>query len=219
MRLRGMGESLAALLYPEDVVCFACNYPARADAYGLCSACAADICTPGDLPASEGISGYAAGLVYDETVRGAIHRFKFADARYIARHLVRFMQLPLEWKVDGVVPVPLHKARLSERGYNQSALLAQLIAKREGLPLEEQLLSRVRATQPQSRLNKLERAENVRSAFQAAPAAMGRTLLVIDDVRTTGNTLSACAHALIAVGAKRVYAMSACVALYGDVDA
>jgi ComF family protein len=123
-------------------------------------------------------------------------------------------QLP----VDVVIPIPLHLHRERERGYNQSALLARHLGGRFGWPLAEEALRRVKATQQQAMLGFAERHDNVRGAFAAdAGAVAGRRVLLIDDVCTSGATLTAAADALWEAGATAVSAYCATRAA-GDVD-
>ena len=110
---------------------------------------------------------------------------------------------------DVVVPVPLHTARLRERGSNQAALLAREMARRVGLVVEEQTLVRWRVTAPQVELDARQRKENVRDAFRCSGDALaGKQVLLIDDVYTTGATLEACAVALYEGGARDVRALT-----------
>ena len=94
--------------------------------------------------------------------------------------------------------------------YNQSALLAEALSERIGVPVCEELIRRTRNTKTQTSLNARRRAQNLRGAFAASPEAKGMRLLLIDDVRTTGATLSECARALREAGAAAVYACAAC---------
>jgi ComF family protein len=108
-----------------------------------------------------------------------------------------------------IVPVPLHTSRLRERGYNQSQLLGEHVAALTGIGCIPAALQRIRATQSQVTMTAQERLTNVRDAFTANPSsAAGRTILLIDDVYTTGATLSACAEALLLVGALAVYGLT-----------
>ena len=108
-----------------------------------------------------------------------------------------------------VAPVPLHRSRLRERGYNQAELLAKEVGRRTGAPLAVRLLSRTGAAGPQAQAKSVEaRLAAVRGAFQAAPEAAGADVLLIDDVCTTGSTLAACADALLRAGAVRVAALT-----------
>jgi predicted amidophosphoribosyltransferase len=115
-------------------------------------------------------------------------------------------QLPLPSLLASpvVVPVPLHLARLVERGYNPPALLARGWCRRLGLELAPGLLARWRDTPHQSHLSREERARNVVGAFSAAPAAAGRHVILLDDVITTGATLEACRLELYAAGVVHV---------------
>jgi ComF family protein len=106
------------------------------------------------------------------------------------------------------VPVPLHPARQRERGYNQAALLAQPLAAALGLPYDAHVLRRVKPTPPQVGLSRQERQRNLRHAFSAEPGIAGRTIVLVDDVVTTGSTLASAAQACLAAGAARVYGLS-----------
>ena len=107
------------------------------------------------------------------------------------------------WRLDAVVPVPLHWVRGLERGYNQSRELASGIANALEIPVLE-ALERTRSTKRQARLEKLERAGNVRNAFQVITEVKGLELLLVDDVHTSGATITEASLALVAAGAKRV---------------
>jgi len=115
----------------------------------------------------------------------------------------------LNWSLDIVTSVPLGLVRLKERGYNQATLLARPIALFFDMPFSSQVLSRTRETRSQVGLTVLERQDNMNGAFQArSDIAQGKTILVIDDVATSGATLNACAKALLEAGATRVYGFS-----------
>lgn len=105
---------------------------------------------------------------------------------------------------DAVVPVPLHAARLRERGFNQSQELARPLAVASGAPLAPALLRRPRATRHQIGLNRAERQANLRGAFTASASVRGKTILLVDDTLTTGTTLRRAARALLEQGALAV---------------
>ncbi len=111
-------------------------------------------------------------------------------------------------RVDSVVPMPLHRTRLLQRGYNSVALLAEPLAQALGVPLETKALRRTRATHVQASLPRGERDNNVRGAFEADVHPQRRRLLLVDDVRTTGATLRAASHALYLAGATSVRVMA-----------
>lgn len=108
---------------------------------------------------------------------------------------------------DAVVPVPMHRRKRRRRGYNQAELLARALGRALHLPVEPRLLARTGERATQSQLNRLERRANVRGAFQASSEAKGLSLLLVDDVCTTGETLRACAAALMKEKASRVCAI------------
>ena len=115
--------------------------------------------------------------------------------------------VPDHWRPEVVVPVPLGRRRERRRGFNQAREAARAVAQALALPLDDRLVVRVRETRPQAALGAAARATNLRHAFGASAPAP-RRVLVVDDVTTTGATLSAVAHALRPAGAERVYALA-----------
>jgi competence protein ComFC len=120
-----------------------------------------------------------------------------------------------------LVPVPLHSARVRERGYNQSALLARVLGRHMGVPTAEDVLHRVRDTRPQVGLSRAERAQNMTGAF-AHNRRLNNSphILLVDDVCTTGATLEACAQMLVQAGAGSVRALTLARAIgrYGTIN-
>ena len=156
------------------------------------------------------LGGCAAATVYGGAIARAIHRFKYRGERAlaaelgalvagcVARDLVRGIAL------DVVVPAVLHRERARDRGYDQARLLAAEVAAQTGLPLRAPL-RRVRPSRPQIELDRAARATNMRGAYIAeAGAVRGMRVALVDDVATTGATLSAAAGALHAAGARDV---------------
>jgi ComF family protein len=151
---------------------------------------------------------------YRDGMREAIHALKFGGRAVLAGPLGRLLAEtgaralpapPGDW-ADGLIPVPLHPARLAERGFNQAELLAAPCAARWRLPLLGRALVRARPTLPQADLDAEARRANVRDAFRVLrPAEVrDRRLLLVDDVLTTGATVGAAARALRAAGATEV---------------
>lgn len=147
---------------------------------------------------------------YDGVLRDAIHALKYDGRRTIGSGLSRIMAKqahPLLQGADLVVPVPLHRSRERERGFNQSDTLAGSLA----LPARR-VLRRIRSTRPQVDLTAQERRQNVADAFVVTSRGMepnGKVLVLVDDVTTTGATLEACARVLLAAGAREVRAITA----------
>jgi ComF family protein len=154
--------------------------------------------------------------IHAEPLRQAIHALKYRGRTELAAPLARYLVATLldaPWTtayfaVDGIVPVPLHAERQRERGYNQSALLAEAFCHRTALPLQRHWLSRQQPTRSQVGLTAAERHRNVEQAFVAHPAVQGKRVVVLDDVYTTGATLHACARALVRAGATAVYGLA-----------
>ncbi len=153
-----------------------------------------------------------ATCVYNQTARAVVLAFKFGNSKHLYKFMTDLMLKRLEQeysgiKFDYVVPVPLHKHKLKERGYNQSALLARDIALRAGFEYSPGILRRVRYTVSQSLLSAEERQSNLSQAFAAIGSFPNATVLLVDDVCTTGVTLHECALTLRAAGARRIYSL------------
>jgi ComF family protein len=153
-----------------------------------------------------------AARVFGGAIAVALRRFKYESRPDLAGslgHLLREAVAEAGVCADVVVPVPLHPKRLADRGYNQAALLARAAAARLSIPLAARALVRMRHTTKQAHLGREARLGNVAQAFQVRDCAAirGRRVLLIDDVVTTGSTLSACTEALLAGGAVSVQAL------------
>lgn len=155
--------------------------------------------------------------VFDSPVQTALHTLKYrhnmgiGDA--LAAQIAGFVR-SLGWDVDMLVPMPLGKKRLKERGYNQVGLVARPLAYELGLRYEPLGLSKIRDTRSQVGLNISQRRENVLNAYQAdVKLVKRRSILLMDDVATTGSTIQSSADALISAGARDVYALTIARAL------
>ena len=136
----------------------------------------------------------------DRLVQALKYRARLALASFFARSLAS----RLGPEIDLLVPMPLHPRRLAQRGFNQAVEIARGLAKHTGLPLRRRAARRVKDTAPQAELPYDERARNVRGAFACDLDLSGKRVAVIDDVMTTGTTLSELARALKRAGAARV---------------
>ena len=112
------------------------------------------------------------------------------------------------WRIEAVTAVPLHAARRRRRGFDQAELRARAVARALDVPLRTDLVQRVRTTEAQATLDAAQRARNVAGAFAAATGDRPASLLLVDDVTTTGATLEAAARALRGAGVERVYALA-----------
>ncbi|MBM2831999.1 MAG: putative comF family protein [Dehalococcoidia bacterium] len=158
------------------------------------------------------LDGRRSPFRFEGVIRSAVISFKYRGLRALAPSLAQLLQVYLSGSllpVDILVPVPLHKRRLRERGYNQAALLARELGKLSSLPVGEQALLRQRQALPQARTATIaERYRNVSGAFLCSgDGVRGKKVLLIDDVSTSGATLEACAVALKSAGAVSVWGL------------
>jgi ComF family protein len=152
-----------------------------------------------------------AALLFDDAARSLAHALKYRDRHEAGILMARLMLragADILAATDGIIPVPLHRLRLWRRRYNQSAILARHIARDSQKPFCPELLRRRRSIRSQTGLDQEERRRNVRGAFvvpeENRPLVVGKSFVLIDDVRTTGATLQACTAALKQAGAARV---------------
>lgn len=146
--------------------------------------------------------------MYSGTLREAIVLLKFQSVKRLSRQLgvlLSGLELP---PVDCIVPVPMSAEGLRERGFNQSLLIARHLSKVSGIPLEAGVLCKIKDTLPQVGLSRNARLQNLKGAFDTRKPLTGRTVLLVDDVITTGATISECTKTLLKGGATEVYAAS-----------
>jgi ComF family protein len=180
--------------------CVGCDTVSRET---FCAVCGFPDPVEPDL-SGDGVPIHALGI-YDGPLAAAIRRLKYtpcpALARPLGAALADVLQRAQPEPTTVLVPVPLHPRRLAERGFNQSALVAAALAERAGLRSRPRLLRRVRETAQQAELDRRARATNVSDAFTLCAPAPPSAIL-IDDVVTTGATVSACVRVLIAQGTR-----------------
>lgn len=152
---------------------------------------------------------------YSDRVQDLIHHLKYFRRPVLGMKMGEALaQLLADYEefagADFLIPVPLHARKLRERGYNQSLVLAQTVAQKSGIVLFNQALKRIRYTRPQAQLNADDRAKNVLNAFclQKNSSLADKTVILVDDVLTTGNTLNECARVCKSSGARQVYALT-----------
>ncbi len=190
---------------PEPI-CKVCGAPIPSK--GVCFSCRQA------APAYTALRSWA---VFEGPIREALHSIKYrrniALGDVLATQLAEFVS-SLNWPVELITAVPSGRQRLAERGYNQVALVARPLAHSLKRPYESKILHRIRQTRSQVGLDREQRKANVAGAFQAESKwVSGRNILLLDDLTTTGATLSACAEALKAGGAQTIYALTLARAL------
>ena len=190
---------------PERLLCEACRAAIPRVSFALCAHCLARGREPAGCNAHPGRDVWPAWL-YDERAASVVHALKYEGRRGLAPGLAAELArvAPPAPRADLVMAVPLHSARRRERGYNQAGLLAEALAESIGVPWLEGAIERARDTRPQARLDPRSRRANVAGAFRVRnPGRLeGRTILLVDDVVTTGATFEACLEALGHAGAR-----------------
>jgi competence protein ComFC len=205
MGSRWCGDCQQRVKILDGILCEICGLPLPKA--GTCDSCLAD------KPHFRALRAWA---VFENPLQTALHKLKYrrdmSMGDSLASQMISFVQ-KLNWPIDIIIPIPLGKQRQKERGYNQVGMIAMPLAIALGVNYVPNELSRRKETRSQVGLTKTERRENVREAFQAGTGVSGKTILVMDDVSTTGSTLSSSADALYSSGAKDVYALTVARAL------
>ena len=186
--------------------CDKCGIPTKG--VDTCEKCRAN------LPAYRMMRSWA---VFDSPIQNALRTMKYHRniglGDMLAMQMTDFLY-SLQWHVQAVLPVPLGKNRLKERGYNQVALVARPLAYEVGMEYIPQALKKTRETRSQVGLTFTQRHENVHNAYWAdSQVVKGRSILLMDDVATTGSTISACTESLLSAGAQEVYVLTIARAL------
>jgi len=204
-------ECLGSFRVIAPPICRTCGRPMVAGAHFGAAGPLCRLCRRGVYSFDVGRS-YA---TYDDALLRAVtllkHEAILPLARWFGERLTEVVRHEPSFLVpDLVVPVPLHRDRLRERGFNQAELLARVVAKNLKLPWEARALERRKPRPPRLRLSRHERWQVVRGAYAAAPGRQfdNQSVLLIDDVFTTGATLDACSRALRSAGAARVAALT-----------
>ena len=154
-------------------------------------------------------------VLYNKFIREKFHNFKFGGKSYLYKAFGEMLLDTIkinniEYRIDSITFVPIHRRKKAIRGYNQSELLGKYVSKVLNIPLLDKHLVKARYTVEQNKLGKLERRENLRNSFKTINQGdfKGKEILLIDDIITTGTTMEECANVLLAGGAKKVYGLT-----------
>lgn len=225
-QLAKFGEVALDFLFPKwcvgcrqrgDFICPVCRNSIVRISAPVCFRCGrpqiSNILCPGCISWPAAIDGIRAPFRFEGVIRQAVYELKYHNIRSLALPLARLindylLSNPLPGEI--LVPVPLHRNRLRERGYNQSGLLASDLGKLANLPVVDDCLVRQKHTSPQAKTTAVdERHSNVEGAFICSGSdVQGKAILLIDDVATSGATLNAGAIALKAAGALSVWGLA-----------
>lgn len=211
----------------EDMICLACKDKLKFIIEPRCKKCSKPLeieekeyCNDCEHKNYQYIYGFSV-WVYDKIMKKSISDYKYNGkkeyARYYASETVRIYGERIKRIApDLLIPVPIHKSKYRERGYNQTDILARLIGKDLDIPVASSYIIRTRKTMPQKQLSDKERLKNLQEAFAINPNVytVGSNItrvMLVDDIYTTGSTIEACTNVLIKSGIKDVYFLTLCI--------
>lgn len=225
-------EAFLDLIFPANIYCICCNQPIYNESYSICKSCQKEIkwitydtCIQCGKPLALNFAthkcpdcvqtkhfftqGFSC-MVYDHFSKKMIHGLKFYNKGYYSKYFAELIFDKLKnqhIKFDYIIPVPLHKKRRKERGYNQSQLISYYLSKLSLIPILSNVLIRTRDTLPQNQLSLSQRKHNLKNAFKIRKPFLlfNKRILLIDDIYTTGNTVNACSKELLIHKASEVY--------------
>lgn len=217
-----------ALINSNERICSKCSQDVEFIRRPVCRICGRPLyscnCKRGDHVFIRNVSP----LIYNKTAKKGIHRLKFRNSPYssiyfgkLMAHSVRTEYLDNGIRFDYVMGVPMHRDDFMTRGYNQAALLAETVAKETDIPFLNKVLIKKVKNHPQHTLSYAEREKNIKGVFSVQRPEMikGKTILLCDDVITSGFTLDKCALTLLDAGARAVYCVTATVAVLSEMPA
>ena len=199
------------LPYVTEPACMKCGKPIASEQEEFCTDCR--------KKKFSYERGYAA-FVYDDVMQQAVADYKYNSkkefADFFAQELAKVFQKRLSGLgIEALVPVPIHRARRRYRGYNQTEVMCEKLSRLLGVRVEKQFLIRQKKTTPQKELTEAERLQNLESAIRWNPAqpqsSVPRTVLLVDDIYTTGSTAEICSRVLLQNGIQCVYLLCLCI--------
>ncbi len=221
-------------MFPRDIKCLLCAKELNSNTlYCLCDDCMNNLpfnngktCLRCDEPITS-MSNYCTNcknvvpyykhnrsvFLYQGVIKKMIRQLKFDNKKYYANTLSNFIAseyVKLNKDFDIIIPVPLHPDRYKTRGYNQSELLCETLKEKLKLNVNSSLLIKIKSTGNQANLNKHDREKNLKDSFKVTDKSKvkGKTILLVDDVITTGSTVNECARTLLNAGAKEVCSLT-----------
>jgi ComF family protein len=236
--IKGLLGTFLELLFPEEGICFLCDeYLEDMKEGHICWECReklefigkikCSICgkslelgyLPDKCPECINENHYYtkafAPLEYSGIIKEAIYKYKYGKKPYMYKVFGDLLVETIENEnlinqIDLIVPIPLHRSKMSDRGFNQSELLGKYISKHYNIPIDTRNLIRTKKTFIQNKLSKKERKSNVKNAFKVTKTEVfkDKTILLVDDIYTTGATVNECSRVLVKAGASAVLVLT-----------
>ena len=204
-------ECYGKLSFPEEPRCLKCSRPVSDDSDEFCPTC---------LKSVRHFDRGSSLLIHDDAAKKILYDLKYSNKRDNADFLAfeaadRMKELLLLWNPDVMIPIPLHRKKTLSRGFNQAELLADRLSHLTDIPVDRVMLIRSRETSPQKGLDRDQRIKNIRGAFTVTDENCNsyRTVLLVDDIYTSGATLSETARVLKEAGVRTVYFLTFSIGL------
>ena len=197
------------LLFVKEPCCARCGRPVDSDGKEYCYDCS-----------KQGLRSFVQGkcmFIYKGVIKETMYRFKYSNKReygsFFASEAAKNYSEWIEQKeIQAIVPVPMYRKKKRIRGYNQAEVFAKALSAQTGIPVETNIVKRVRDTKPLKLLNPEERKNNLKNAFQGTNNIVKCDyILLVDDIYTTGSTAEAVSQELLKMGAKEVYLLCICI--------
>lgn len=194
--------------YVEQPYCMKCGKPIENEEDEFCKDC---------IERPHSYDEGRAVLVYDEYASRSVYRFKYNSKQEYAAYYGRIIDEKLHdkimsWNAEAIIPVPIHKSKLKVRGYNQATLIARELSKHVNIPVYEHLLTRSIPTKVMKNLDAKERENNLKKAFIVNKNSVKlNSVIIVDDIYTTGSTIDAISALLKGAGVDKVYFVSLCI--------
>lgn len=214
--LQNAGNIILSLLFPNK--CLVCNEGPHDSIDPICKNCFSKFESlpvknrVKEVTVNQDIDLAYSGWFFNENLRNSIHALKYEDRAKVGSFLGEKLGLWLEDKIqnqlDMIIPVPLHHVKHRERGYNQAYWIAKGLSQQLTIPLNNQLVKRIKHTESQTSLDQKERQLNMNRAFKITNDVKGKRIGIVDDVLTTGSTISSMAEQLKHNGASKIYALT-----------
>ncbi|MBL7013790.1 MAG: ComF family protein [Candidatus Marinimicrobia bacterium] len=202
------------LVFPN--LCLSCDEPILRSKQSLCESCLGKLQSLSSKPSIEhltvkdGVDEAFVGWAFSDELRAPIHSLKYQDRALLGKELGKMLgnkSSKISW-IDYLIPVPLHAVKERDRGYNQADWIAKGLGEKWNIPVKRNMISRIKQTETQTALNQIERRENMNSAFHVHKDVSGASIGIVDDVLTTGSTISSMAVELKKAGAQKIIALT-----------